>query len=354
MKNLSRFEMHAIAAALAMAAAANARAEEVRTGKRLRTTDGFQTYDQQTIDSSGTFLIGELERLDQRLHMPLATVTWSRDIKLREDVTIADEQTSFTNSSFAAAGGASPNGKSWIGKDATAIAGLSLDIGKTMHPLTLWGQELSWTLPELESAQKVGRPVDVQKFNGMNLKYQMDVDEMVYIGDTIIGATGLVNDANASLGNAPTGTWATATADQILTDINEVLQRAWDASAFAVCPTRLLLPPLKFALLTTRLISTAGSISILEYVRQNCISNANNGRPLEILPLKWLTGRGAAGVDRMVAYTPDTDEYVRFPLVGLQRTPLEYRGLRQLTTYYGRLGQVEVVYPETVAYSDGI
>ncbi|MFX7784810.1 major capsid family protein, partial [Acinetobacter baumannii] len=83
----------------------------------------------------------------------------SRDIDLREDVSIADETSSFTNSTFAAAGGASPNGKSWIGKDASAIAGIALDIGKTASPLTLWGMQIGWTIPELESAQKLGRPV---------------------------------------------------------------------------------------------------------------------------------------------------------------------------------------------------
>jgi len=41
-------------------------------------------------------------------------------------------------------------------------------------------------------------------------------------------------------------------------------------------------------------------------------------------------------------------------MVPLQRTPLEYRDIRQLTTYFGRLGVVEVVYPETVGYRDGI
>ena len=37
--------------------------------------NSFNTFDRQTIDSSGVFLIGELERLDQRLHLPLADVT---------------------------------------------------------------------------------------------------------------------------------------------------------------------------------------------------------------------------------------------------------------------------------------
>jgi hypothetical protein len=65
------------------------------------------TFDRRTIDSTGSFLIGELERLDQKLHDPLVAVTWSRDIDLRSDVTIADEVSSFTNSSFAAVGGVS-------------------------------------------------------------------------------------------------------------------------------------------------------------------------------------------------------------------------------------------------------
>jgi hypothetical protein len=55
----------------------------------------------------------------------------------------------------------------------------------------------------------------------------------------------------------------------------------------------------------------------------------------------------------MVAYTKDP-KYVRFPMVPLQRTPLEYRSLYQITTYFGRLGQIEARYPETVGYADGL
>ncbi|TJZ75587.1 DUF2184 domain-containing protein [Chitiniphilus eburneus] len=311
------------------------------------------TYDRQTIDSAGAFLVGELERLDQTLHMPLAAVTWSRDIMLREDVSIADETSSFTNSSFAAAGGPSPAGKSWIGKDANAIAGIALDIGKTPNPLTLWGMELGWSLPELASAQQLGRPVDQQKFAGMNLKFQMDIDEQVYIGDTVIGVTGLVNNASVSTSNAQTGNWGAATVDQIMDDINELLNATWAQAGYAVCPGELRLPPAKFGLLVSRKVSDAGNISVLEYIKQNSLSNSINGRPLNVQPLKWLVGRGASNKDRMVAYTNESDR-VRFPLVPLQRTPLEYRSLYQLTTYYGRLGVTEIVYPETLSYRDGI
>lgn len=321
---------------------------------RARTRDSMLTFDARTIDSTGAFLIGELERLDQKLHMPLASVTWSRDIDLREDVSIADEASSFTNSSFAAAGGPSPTGKSWIGKDANAIQGIALDIGKTANPLTLWGMQVGWTLPELESAQKLGRPVDQQKYAGMQLKHNMDVDEQVYIGDGVLGVTGLVNNVSVTnVSNAATGNWGTATPDQILADVNELLTSTWSASGFAVCPGELRVPPVKFGQLVSKKVSDAGNISVLEYLKQNTISNSINGRPLNIQPLKWLYQRGAASADRMMAYTKEEDK-VRFPLVPLQRTPLEYRDIRQLTTYFGRLGVVEVVYPELIAYRDGI
>lgn len=327
----------------------------LQAARRIQTADGLMTYDQRTVDSAGAFLIGELERLDQTLNMPLVDVTWSRDIMLRQDVTIADEVSSYTNSFFAAAGGASPNGKSWVGKDANAIKGLALDIAKTANPLTLWAMELGWSIPELESAQRVGRPVDSQKVEGMELKRQMDIDEQVYIGDPILGVSGLVNNGQASLANAPTGAWANpaTTPDSILADINEILSRAWGNTGYAMCPMDLLLPPLKFGALVTKKVSDAGNISVLEYVKQNCISMAKNGRPLNIKPVKWLTGAGTAGADRMVAYTNDSKR-VRFPMTPVQRTPLEYRSLNQLTTYFCRLGVVEMPYPETVAYSDGI
>ena len=43
------------------------------------------TFDQATVDSTGAFLVHELERLDQTLNLPLTSQTWSRDIELREE-----------------------------------------------------------------------------------------------------------------------------------------------------------------------------------------------------------------------------------------------------------------------------
>ena len=335
---------------------------------RARTRDAFTTFDARTVDSTGSFLIGELERLDQKLHEPLVSVTWSRDIDLRSDVSMADEYSSFTNSSFAAAGGMAPGGKSWIGKDSNAITSMALDIGKTTNPLYLWGQEISFTVPELESAQKLGRPIDVQKYNALKLKHNMDVDEQVYIGDSTLSAYGLLNSLLVTASNVVANgsghtTWAqkiaddtsggSTAADQILNDVNTLVNAAWAASGWAIIPEKLLLPPTQFSLLVSKKVSTAGNISIMQFLKENNLLKTGQGRDLDIQPCKWLVGRGAGGADRMVAYTQEEDR-VRYPLVPLQRTPVEYRSIYQLTTYFGRLGCVEFVYPETVQYADGI
>lgn len=322
------------------------------------------TYDKMTLDSTGAFLVGELERLDQKLHEPLVSVTWGRDIDLREDVSIADESSSFTNSTFAAAGGINSTGKNFIGKNTNNIPGIGVDIGKTVLPLYLWGTEISYTIPELLSAQQLGRPIDEQKFTGMQLKWQMDIDEMVYIGDSALTKYGLVNSTAVTTGFVTAGAagttqWTTKTPAEILADINALITAAWAASGYAICPTKLLLPPTQFGYITSQTVSSAGNISILKFIQDNCISLSINGKKLDIQPVKWLVGRGvaagspSAATDRMVCYTQVSDK-VRFPLVPLQRTPLEFRSIYHLTTYFGKLGVLEIVYPETLRYADGI
>lgn len=335
-------------------------------GKRLGRA--CTTHDGKTVDSTGAFLVGELERLDQTLHEPLAAVSWGRDIDLREDVTIADEVSSFTISTYGSQGGLGTgnsigNGKAWIGKDTTQISGVSVDIAKTPQPLRLWGLEIKYTIPELESAAQLGRPIDAQKFAALQLKYQMDVDEMVYIGDTALPNTpGLVNSTAVAHTNFPVGAsgftqWAKKTPQEILADVNMALTAVWQTSAWAVMPTRLLIPPTQFGYISTQNISSAGNVSILKYIQENNLLTSTGRGKLDIFPLKWCIGSGAGGTigtvgnDRMVVYSKDK-ERVRYPMTLLQRTPVQYDSIYHKSTYFGRLGVMEFVYPETLGYFD--
>ncbi|WP_158780605.1 DUF2184 domain-containing protein [Pantoea sp. BAV 3049] len=309
------------------------------------------TVDRATIDSTGAFLVGELERMDQTLNMPLTSVKWTRDMPLRSDVSIADEVSSFTNTDFSSVGGPNPNGKNWMGKKGTAIPDINLNIAPTRNNLTPWAQEISWTVLELASAQKLGRPIDTQKYEGMKLKFAMDTDEQVYIGDTELGVSGLLNLPGVTPMAAAAAWTATTDPDVIVQDINLVLTNAWVASGYAVCPAKIGLAPELFGLLASKKVSSAGNISVLEYVKINTIAFQENGEPLEIVSMKWASKRGVGGAHRIVAYTQD-EKYIRFPMVPLLNTPLEYRGMHQLTVYYAKLGQVETPYSNTISYLD--
>lgn len=335
-------------------------------GERWPTLDRtYTTHDGRTVDSAGAFLVHELERLDPTLHMPLASVTWGRDIDLREDVSLSDDSASYTNSSFAAPGGITPTGINWSGKNTTAIAGIAVDISKTAQPLILWEMELKYSIPELEAAIKVGRPVDQQKFEGLNLKHQMDIDQVVYIGDSVVGMTGLMNSTAvtastaSATGSGGTTTWATKTPANILADINTLLQNTWAASGYSVIPDRILIPPAQYSLLLSQTVTNAGNMSILKFLEDNNLA-AQRGGKLSILPVKWAIGMGTGGtpqvlgtVDRAIAYSKDPLR-TRYPMTQLQKTNVQYVGIYHVTTYYCRLGQAEIIYAETFSYLDGI
>lgn len=319
----------------------------------------------RTRDSALSYFVNQLDNLDKRLYEPLVSVSWGRDIKLRSGITMSNESTSFIRSAFAGAGSlANQNTPSnggnmpWISAETTAIPGVSINGERIVLPLRLLAREVSYTSVELERSNLLGQPIDAQKVDALNILYQMNTDQMVYIGSNDVGATGLVNSSLVTSGDVAAGIsgstlWSAKTPTEILADVNTLLSSTWTASALAVCPDKLLLPPVQFSYIASQLISSAGSMSILEFIKKNSIALTVNGRELDIQPVKWLTGRGANATNRMVAYTND-ESRVRFPMVPIRRETPYYQGIRFTAPYLWAFGEVEFVYPETVRYADGI
>ena len=322
-----------------------------------------------TVDSTGAFYVGELERLDLTAHEPLAAVFWSRDIDLREDVSIGDDASSFTLTNFGSASGLGTgqgygNGKAWLTRETTQVTSGSVDLAKIPHPLRPWGFEVKYTIFELESSARLGRPIDSQMYDMMRYTHQMNIDEQVNYGDTGFGDTGLVNSNLVTPVPLPTGVsgytqWNQKTPNEILNDINFALNSVWASSAWAWMPSHMLIPPAQFSYISTQLVSQAGNTSILTYVLENNITVKQGSKPLRIFPSKWCLGTGQGGtpgtvsVDRMVVYTKNKN-LIRFPMTGLGRTPITYDGMWHKTVYFCKLGVVEVVYPETISYADGL
>lgn len=315
-----------------------------------------------TKDSTLAYYVNQLENLDKKLYEPLVSVSWGRDIKLRPGITMSNESTSFIRSAFGGVGTlANPlkgGNMPWISEETVDIPGVSVNGQKITLPLRLLAREVTYTSVELDRSQLTGQPIDTQKLDALNLLYQMNTDQMVYVGSADVAATGLLNNASISVFSVPNGIsgsplWINKTPDEILADVNTLIVDAWQASAYAVCPSDLLLPPAQFAYISSQKVSSAGNISILKFLQENCIALSVNGTALKINPVKWLPGLGTASSDRMVAYTND-ESRVRFPMVPIRRETAYYRGIRFAAPYLWALGELEFVYPETVYYGDGI
>lgn len=337
-----------------------------RDGSFQTRDDGFRTglltYDQATLDSTGAFLIGQLERLDPIIHMPLMSVSWDKDIDVRTDASMGQDLSSYTTSNFTALGTAGSE-ISWVGKRSNVIPSIGIDTTKIKQSLEPWAQTIDWTMYELEAAAMLQQSIDDQKHVALNKKWMLDLDHVTYVGDSVMNMNGILNHSLlTNTGNALVGNWSASSPGTILADINEILNSVAGTSSLGALPDTLLLAFPDMTLLASSLISTAGSVSVLEWILANNASKASDV-PLRIKGRKWLVGTGntfggkagraPTASNCMFAYTKAKD-YMRIPVVPLARTAPQFMGLSQLVTYYGRIGQVELVYPDTVARRSGI
>ncbi len=318
----------------------------------------------RTNDSALAYFINQLENLDPRLYEPLFSVTWGRDIKLRSGIVMGQESTSFIRSTFAAPGslknvaGTVGSNMSWVSPTTTAIPGVQVNGQKITLALRPLAREVSYTSLELDRSQQTGQPIDVQQINALNSVYQMNTDQMVYVGDSAVGATGLVNDPGVVAGAVANGVsgsplWSNKTPDEIVEDVNTLLNASYAATGYSMVPKKLGLPPTCFSQIASAKVSSAGNISILQYIKDNSLTLAKMGVPLEIVDIKWLETAGDSSSRRMVAYTNE-ENFVRFPMVPIRRETPYYQGIRFSAPYLWLFGEVEVVYPETIRYADGI
>jgi hypothetical protein len=316
----------------------------------------LRTFDQATIDSTGVFFSNELMRISPTLIEPLADFPYARDVDLTP-LDLGDESTAYDSVAYRAAGGVNPVGKSIISARTTVIGAANVDSDRLISPTFLWGELFQMSIIEIERAMKLGRPLSPQLLNALKMKWEIDSQGMVYLGDAALGVTGLVNSTAVTAATvAATGTgsstlWSTKTPDQINDDINTLITAVWASSGYTRIPNRIGLPPQKLAYLNSVRITNTGE-SLLAYVKRNNTS-LMNGQDLSFAPIRELVGAGSGSTDRMIAYTKAVD-VVRYPRSELRALPLQYDGLFQKQIYVGRLGTIEIPRPQLLRYADGI
>jgi hypothetical protein len=317
----------------------------------------FMTMDAATAGGMA-FLVGELEKRDPKLREPLTSVTWQRDIVAKTGGGWVDA-TSTHNISYATSGG---NENGIIGGASNDIPIMQADIGKDIYKVFTFAQILKVPFVDQQKLQNIGRSLDDILDKGIRLNYNKTLDQNVYNGFPAYGTYGLVNNpdvtrASVTIGAGGFYTWNTKTPDEILYDVNKIMTDGWAASEYDLSgmPNHILIPPAQYTYIVSTKVSSAGNVSILEFLLNNNIGK-NQGVDLVIAPSRWCVGAGADRTDRMVAYVNDEDK-VHFDLtVPLSRvmTQPDVTQMAYMTAYASQIGQVKFLYLQPPRYGDGI
>jgi len=165
---------------------------------------------------------------------------------------------------------------------------------------------------------------------------------------------GLLKNPNVPKGNAPKGTWATATPDEILKDLQAMLMTPFTASSNNDVPNTILLPAAQFAILSDTPRSQNSDTTILSFFKENNLYRDYTGGQINVFPAFGLETAGTGGGTRAVAYVNSQDRCIMHIPMPLKFLAPQLRGQAVYVPGMYRYSGVEVRYPKSMYYMEGI
>ena len=312
------------------------------------------------VASAGAFLVSELEKKDPLIRKPLTSVTYPRDININTGGGWVD-YVSAMSVQYGLTGGSGESPVTAGGANGIPIVQASVDKG--VFKTHVYANALRIMFVDMQRANFIGRSLDQLLQDGIRLSYDKHMDENVYVGLQQYGTYGLVNhpdvvETTVAQGAGSKTAWKDKTPDEILADINTAMTATWAAAGYSreAIPNHILIPYEEYTyLLTTKVTELAGR-SIMDYILENNIAAKEGSGGLYIGATAWCKGAGTGQKDRMVVYV-NHERYVNVDeLVPLNRVMSQPNAANACydTTYMANVSEVQVFYPNTITYWDGI
>lgn len=248
---------------------------------------------------------------------------------------------------------------------ANGVPIVQADVNKGVYKTHIFAAALRVMFVDMQRANYIGRSLDQLLQDGIRMTFDKHQDANVYVGLSEYETTGLINNPdvvetvvtnNGATTNASTK-WADKTPQQILNDINTAISAAWAAAEYdeGAMPNHILLPYEQYVYIMNTMVTDLATETIMDFVLKNNVA-AKNGRSLYIGATKWCKGAGTGGADRMVVYVNHERFLAIEELVPLSRVMSgpNVANVCYDTAYMANLSEVEMYYPQTVTYWDGI
>lgn len=212
----------------------------------------------------------------------------------------------------------------------------------------------AWGYEELNQAILAGVPLQAEDAKAARRASEEFIDRIALRGDTAKGFQGLISSTEVTPENAATGSWGSATGDQMVADVNQAILGSSTATNYATVADTVLLPFPKLERLgNVRLDGTTSTA--YQYLLTNNTYTMMTGRPLTVRGVRGLETAGAGGVARMVAYRRDPDVLKLHLPMPHQFLPIEKSGpLNFILPGVFRVAGLDIRRPKEVRYIDGI
>lgn len=242
----------------------------------------------------------------------------------------------------------------WINGNSDDVPLVTTDM--TKHETSVYtaaiGYGYGWE--EIQHAQMLNMNLTAEHAMAARRAYEEMVDRIALTGDTVKGFEGLFNNSTVTAAAATTGSWTTATADQILQDVNDALQGIHTNTVTTAMGDTLLLPWNRFNLIATKRVPDTET-TVLRFLQQHNIYTANTGQPLLIRGMRLLDTAGTSGNPRMVSYRRSPDVLkLHIPMPHRFLPVFQAGPLRFEVPGVFRLGGLDIRRPKEVIYTDGI
>jgi len=213
------------------------------------------------------------------------------------------------------------------------------------------GASYSYTIQDLRVSSMTGRRLDVKKAEAARHILERLCDQLAAVGDTNSGLTGFTNHSNivsVTKGTQASGTtWTTATPDEIVADVINMLQTSFNGTKGTFIPDTLLVGTANYSLLSTKRLDQYNQTTIGQYL----LSTIPWLKAIQYWPR--LDTAGASSKELIMAFPRSNDVVEVVIPQEFEQFPPQSRGLAFVVPCHMRFGGVSVRYPKAVTYMNG-
>ena len=299
-------------------------------------------------ESGVAFMISQLAYVEPKLYeTPYADIVFDSLVPIDTSVPEWIDTVNYRSYDGATVG-------KFIGSAAKDLPSVALQAQIHTVQLGYAGLSCKYSLDELRKTSALNMPIDQTQ---MKLAYRGSREHkqnIVLFCDSKRGMYGLHNHTNVTKTNSAVN-WNTASADEILNDVNSALADVWTDSNQRFMPNTLLLDTKRYVKLANTRLNDVTSQTILEFIQQKNICTMQTGVKLDIRPLPQLlaANMNAAGVenkDRMVVYQKSPENLVAYMPIAPRFIAPQYNGLEVVSPMEYKISGTEFRYPTCAEY----